>query len=1056
MKSIRSVLFFLFLTCYFISFGQSVISGNITDESTGEALIGANILLVETGTGTITDLEGNFKIELPPKAKQLKITYTGYEDQLITIADNTVFNIKMSAGKILDEVVVIGYGTTKKSDITGAVSSVKPEDQDVVQYDNFQDFLQGRATGVYVQSNGTELGAPNTIRIRGTNSLRGDNEPLYVIDGIIVSSATEDAADPLSGGSSYLAPQSGLNGINPQDIESIEVLKDASATAIYGSRGANGVIIITTKKGKSGKPKFNYKLTTRIGEATNLIEVLDADQYVDMQNEWNALNEWNPEFYRYGDGSIATFINSEAFMEDKSDSIARLAPVNWYEDIFQRSVSQNHRLSVSGGKEESNYYIAAGFSDAQGIIPGTKATQGDFLLKFDQKVSDRLTVSPRISGTYVKNRASKGTENLGSANTSIIRQVILASPLLGYSENNLSEDFNEIIDGPRGWVEDYDDDATEFRTLASFKVDYKISDVFTYRFLAGGDYRNKKRQVWFGTGVARGRIANGEAGISNLNRFRYNIDNTLLFNKKINKKNKINGTVGFILDETHSEQSTFSASNFANQDLRYDGISFGQVFQPLRFDRFKETLLSFLGRFNYSLQNKYIFTASFRGDGTSKFADGNKFSFFPSAAFAWKISNEKFFKNGNLFNELKLRVGYGRTGSQAIRPYQTIDRYGPTANLLSDGNGNGVTAIIPLNLENPNLIWETTDQLNAGIDFGIQEDRIVGSLDVYYKKTRDLLQELTIGPSAGFSRVVINQGSLINKGVELGLSAHILEGDFKWKVFGNISFNRNEINELGLPPAQFGNEVYSAFIGRQISGGTVFKVPANIFIEGRPAGVFWGYQTDGIIQNDAQLANAPAVQGIDSQLGDVLYIDQNNDGNITDLDLTVIGDPNPDFTYGFGSEFKYKGFNLSFFFNGVQGNEIANGNLGREDYAPLSTSVSVRKEAYLGAWREGATNATHPRLGYPIQGDFTDRMVEDGSFLRLTYVTFGYDIPVAKLKGIEGVNVFISGQNLLLFTSYSGFDPEVNSFSFDPLRQGIDWNSFPNQKSILFGLNVDF
>ena len=1056
MKIIRSVLFFLFLTCYFISFGQSVISGNITDESTGEALIGANILLVEIGTGTITDLDGNFKIELPPKAKQLKITYTGYEDQLITIADNTVFNIKMSAGKILDEVVVIGYGTTKKSDITGAVSSVKPEDQDVVQYDNFQDFLQGRATGVYVQSNGTELGAPNTIRIRGTNSLRGDNEPLYVVDGIIISSATEDAADPLSGGSSYLAPQSGLNGINPQDIESIEILKDASATAIYGSRGANGVVIITTKKGKSGKPKFNYKLTTRIGEATNLINVLDADQYVDMQNEWNALNEWNPEFYRYGDGSIATFINSEEFMEEKSDSIGRLAPVNWYEDIFQRSVSQNHRLSVSGGKEESNYYIAAGFSDAQGIIPGTKATQGDFLLKFDQKISDRLTVSPRISGTFVKNQASKGTENLGSANTSIIRQVILASPLLGYSENNLSEDFNEIIDGPRGWVEDYDDDATEFRTLASFKVDYKISDVFTYRFLAGGDYRNKKRQVWFGTGVARGRIANGEAGISNLNRFRYNIDNTLLFNKKINKKNKIDGTVGFILDETHSEQSTFSASNFANQDLRYDGISFGQVFQPLRFDRFKETLLSFLGRVNYSLQNKYIFTASFRGDGTSKFADGNKFSFFPSAAFAWKISKEKFFGDGNLFNELKLRVGYGRTGSQAIRPYQTIDRYGPTANLLSDGNGNGVTAIIPLNLENPNLIWETTDQLNAGIDFGIQEDRIVGSLDIYYKKTRDLLQELNIGPSAGFSRVVINQGSLINKGVELGLSAHILEGNFKWKVFGNISFNKNEINELGLPPAQFGNEVYSAFIGRQVSGGTVFKVPANIFIEGRPAGVFWGYQTDGIIQNDAQLANAPAVQGVDSQLGDVLYVDQNNDGNITDLDLTVIGDPNPDFTYGFGSEFKYKGFNLSLFFNGVQGNEIANGNLGREDYAPLSTSASVRTEAYLGAWREGATNATHPRLGYPIQGDFTDRMVEDGSFLRLTYVTFGYDIPVTKLKGIDGINVFVSGQNLWLRTNYSGFDPEVNSFSFDPLRQGIDWNSFPNQKSILFGLNVNF
>jgi TonB-linked SusC/RagA family outer membrane protein len=573
--------------------------------------------------------------------------------------------------------------------------------------------------------------------------------------------------------------------------------------------------------------------------------------------------------------------------------------------------------------------------------------------------------------------------------------------------------------------------------------------------LAGADYRNKKRQIWFGKSIFRGNLANGEAGISRLNRIRYNVDNTLLFKKKINRHNRINGTVGFVLDGINLEQSSFSASDFANEDLRYNGISFGQVFEPMQYFRSQESILSFLGRVNYSLKNRYLFTVSFRSDGASKFAKGNKYSYFPSAAFAWRIINEPFLKNNNLFSEAKFRIGVGRTGSQAIRPYQTFNRFGATANLLAIGGGGAETAIALLNLGNPDLIWETTDQFNAGLDFGFDNDRFVGNIDVYYKQTRDLLQQLNIGPSAGFETIITNQGDLVNRGVEFGLTAHILEGPFQWTVFGNVSLNRNEVRNLGLPPTQFGVETFSAFLGTKVSGGTVFKVPANIYIEGQPAGIFWGYKTDGIIDTPEELAEAPAVQGVTPLMGDVLYLDQNNDGIINDFDLTIIGDPNPDFTYGFGTEFSYKGFSLDLFFNGVYGNDIANGNLGREDYA-LGNSDNVRQEAYFGAWREGKTDATHPRLGYPIQGDFTDRMVEDGSFLRLTYVSLGYSLPSAKIKGVDSATLFVSGNNLLLFTDYSGFDPEVNSFSFDPTRQGIDWNSFPNQKSVAIGLNLTF
>jgi len=731
---------------------QTLITGKVYDRETNEPLIGATVKVVDMPIGTITEVDGSYSMKIPEGAKEIRVSYTGYNSQKQEINGKTTIDFAVAAGKTLNEVLVIGYGKIKKSDATGAISSVKPADEEAVQYDNFQDFLQGRAAGVYVQGNGSGLGSPNSIRIRGANSLRGDNEPLYVVDGIIVNSSTEDAADPLQGGSSYLAPQSGLGGINTQDIASIEVLKDASATAIYGSRGANGVILITTKKGgraKDGKAKINYKLVTRTGQATNLVDVLNTDEFIDYQNEYRTGQGWSPKVYRYSDGSIAEFNTDSTFMEAKQDSLPRLTPVNWYDDILQTSTLQNHRLSISGGKKKSDYYVAFGYSKARGIVPGTSSEQGDFILNYSEKINDRIEINPRISTTLSRNSASKGTENIGGFNSGFTRDLILSAPFIGFVDNNVNPDAAEIVNGPRAWLQDYDDDSKELRTLASLRADIKINDVFTYRFLAGGDYRNKTRQLWYGRSLNRGNLANGEAGLSNLNRIRYNIDNTVMFNTQFSKKSKLNGTIGVVYDGTNTEQSASNGSNFAIHDLRYEGLRYAQSFSPLFYDFARENILSFLGRANYSLNRRYLFTVSFRGDGSSKFAPGNKFSFFPSAAFAWKLSNEKFLRKNEIITDLKLRVGYGRTGSQAIRPYQTFSRYVPTANLLSDGNGGGVTAIIPQNIGNPKLIWETTDQINAGFDFGLYEDRISGNLDYYYKVTSDLLQQFNIGPSAG-------------------------------------------------------------------------------------------------------------------------------------------------------------------------------------------------------------------------------------------------------------------------------------------------------------------
>lgn len=1034
--------------------GQQTINGTVLD-SDGLPLIGATVMIKGTSRGAATNLDGQFELQAE-STDSLQISYTGYQSSTELVGNRTIIDFTLSSDvELLDKVVVIGYGSVNKRDLTGSVGSLDPTLEEASQFTNVQSLIQGRIAGVTVSANGGEPGSPLSIRIRGANSLRGDNEPLYVIDGIIVNSTTEDAADPLQGGSSFLAAQNGLTGLNLQDIESIEVLKDASATAIYGSRGANGVILITTKQGEKGRVKFTYNSYGRVGQAANLIDVLSPTEYVNYQNDARAALDFAPRFYTFADGSITEYVDSPEFMEANADSLGRLAPVEWFDDVFEPSFSQSHRLSASGGTEKGKFFLAGGYMTNRGLVPNARVRTGDILAKYNHTFSEKLQVSTRASASFVRNQASKGTENLGGANSSIIRQITLSAPLLGYSENNLIEDVDESLDGPRAWLSDYDDDSREFRTLVSVSGDYKISDVFTYRLQFGGDYRKKERNVWYGLGLNRGLQSNGEAGESILTRLRYNVDNTLMFKKKIGRGQKISGTVGVVYDATNLDQETFTASDFPNPELRYDGLDQGRAFTPRLFDSRDEQLLSFLGRLNYSYKSRYLLTASFRADGTSKFAPGNKYSFFPALAAAWRISNEDFLKDQNLISDAKLRVGYGLTGSQAIGPYQTLARYGPTAALQSDADGNPLDAQRPLNLANPNLRWETTRQLNAGFDFGLLNDRITATIDVYHKQTSDLLQQLNVGPSAGFSTITTNQGDLVNRGVEFAVSAAILNGKFKWNVSANIARNRNEIRNLGLPETQFGQERYSAFIGRQISGGTFFKAPANIFIEGQPAGLFYGFATNGIVSDASDLEVAPDVQGFETVLGDVFYVDQNGDGNITEADLTIIGDPNPDFNYGIGMDFSYGAFSLNFLLNGVEGNDIANGNLSRSGFA-RGLSDNVRSATYFDAWTPENTDGAFPRLNYQNPGDFVDRFIEDGSFLRLSYVSFGYSLPAGTIKGISNAQLFFSGQNLFVITDYSGFDPEVDSFFSDPLRRGVDWSSFPKLRSYTVGLTVGF
>ena len=953
--------------------------------------------------------------------------------------------------------VVIGYGSVDKKDLTGSVTSIKPTEEIAEQSRGVEDIIRGQAAGVQVSNNSNEPGGSISVKIRGLSSLTTNSQPLYVVDGIIMDTATEDVNNPLSG---YNAPQGGgIAGINPEDVESIEVLKDASATAIYGSRGANGVIIITTKKGRKGNAKFNFTTSLSTGSVVRNIEVLDIEGYANYQNDVrNSLGEGD----RYTIEPNGNVLDAQTMEE--------LSGVNWADDTYRNAEIRKSRLSVSGGGETGDYYISGGLVRNQGTFPNALAKVIDFNININQKLNERIEFKAKIATTYTELSSSKGTDENGGANNSMVRQVILAAPILNFADNNLDEaDVGDFIDGPRAWVTDFDDNADELRLLGSLNMDYKISKAFTYRLRFGGDYRKKERSLWYGTALLKGRAPNGLAGLSTLNRFRYNVDNTLMFRKRFNKNHRLNGTVGVLLDQTSIKRTRYSAADFADKSLRADGISFGAINTPLIIDSENPSIVSFIGRLNYTLFDKYLFTGTFRADGSSKFAEGNRWGYFPAVSFAWKAKEESFLKNVESLTDLKFRLGYGQVGNQNIPSYSFLTPFGATEAALSDAAGGNLIAVVPLNLANPDLTWETSIQYNAGIDFGLFDNRISGTIDTYQKTSSDLLLNVALGPTAGFSFITANQGEIVNRGLEIALKGDIISTEnTRWNIFGNISFNRNKINDLGsIVPAEIGNlGVQTSFFGTQVAGGTYFKQPANIFIEGEEAGLFFGYATDGIIRTDEQLISEATGDpltygGTALAVGDVNFVDQNGDGDINEADKTIIGNPNPDYTVGFGSSFEYKNFSLSVLFNGTFGNDLANGNLFETGYANTTTK-NVRVEAYENAFNPvNNPNGLYPAVGVGGVGpnyatDFNDRMVEDGSFLRLSNVTLGYNVPVDRISFFDSLRISLSGQNLWLITDYTGFDPEVNSFGYDPTRMGIDWGSFPNQRTFTFGVNATF
>jgi TonB-linked SusC/RagA family outer membrane protein len=1046
---------------------QMVVEGVVLDDI-GDPLPGATIQIQGVDqVGAITNFDGEFSVILDSPDQSIVVSYIGFISETIEVNGQNNLTVSLSQDiSELEEVVVIGYGTVLKKDLTGSVASVEVSDEIARQSSTVDQLLQGRAAGIYVTQNAANPGSGISVRIRGASSLRGNNEPLYVVDGIIVSSASEDVVST-GGGNTGQEQQNGLNGINPRDIEDIQILKDASATAIYGSRGANGVVLITTKKGTPNQVKTNIYVNTSMKSISKKYDVLDAFDYARYRNESNlrTTDTGYPAFHIDGD-QIFQITNNNGVV---SISDTPVTPINWQDELLSPSPSVNAGISISGGSDNGNYYLSGGINDNKGLTENSSFKSGDIRLNLNQTLNSKVKINARLSGFFSKTDFAEGGDLLGSSNQSFIRNLLSFRPILpdGIVDADNTDDLG--TSSPYSFIDDFEDVSSENRFFGSITSTFELGvKGLSYQMRAGGNIRTKERRRFYGLTTYVGKNANGMLQLSKLEATSFQFTNTLRYNRAFRRNNRINAVLGVTYDQRNNQNMTYVVQDFVTLEKTTEQPFFGQVISsPLANLDSEVKLFSVLGRVNYVFNNKYILTASFRRDGISKFLEDSRYGIYPSSAFAWNMHREDFIKDIPLIDELKLRLGWGQIGNHGIGAYGTFSNYGINTNTLYGTPTNGTSVPLILNnIANPTLTWETTEQQNFGLDFSLANSLITGTIDVYSKLTKDLLINSNVAPSTGFNNLLINKGELSNKGLEIAVQISPEEReDFRFSIGGNIAFNKTRIEGLSSQPLSsvYLNDSYSEerrfYLGNAISRGNYFKYPANIFVQGEEASLFYGFKTYGIYQPDDDFIGG-------AEAGDVRIIDINGDNKIDINDRTIIGNPNPDFTFGLNLSLNYKSFSLSALVNGVYGNDIINGNSLQMGNAE-GLFRNITPEAYHNAWRPekvGQTSSsaiTHPRIGYKVIEEpeylaISDRFVEDGSYLRLKNITLGYDFPLSKNSPLKSANIYVTGQNLLTFTNYGGFDPEVTTFMWNGLINGVDWNGPPNAKSIIIGLNLNY
>jgi TonB-linked SusC/RagA family outer membrane protein len=1006
-----------------------VIHGKVVDGRNREPVAGANIVGKNLKTGTVSNLDGEFRLNISSLPLTLSITYIGYKAEEIDIYEKPTEPIIVPLTESrLNEVVVIGYGTQRRSDISGSVASVSKVNLELPQT-SFDNLLSGAIAGVQVTQSSGQPGASSSIRIRGGNSITGGNEPLYVIDGQIMYN--NNAATGTGAGISGVALNA-LATINPADIASIEVLKDASATAIYGSRGANGVILVTTKKG-TGKDRIQYTASIGQSVAAKKLDLLNAREWAEVRNAIVA-----------GTPSLAA---SETLFTP--EEIAAFGEgYDWQDAALRTAWTQNHQLSISGSDEKTRYLISGNYYDQEGIIVNSGFERYALRANLQRDLNEHFKAGLNLSVSVSRQTGISGaTDGYSGANAYV--GLLSTPPVVPIynSDGSYHYDDKYVID--QNALADLTETTNETkvnRTFGNFFAEYKIIPDLTAKINAGADLVNTKQNFYAPTYTSVGRGTNGYGSVGNNTTRSWQTELTLTYDKNFGDNHHLTALGGYTTENIYTESATAVATNFLNDITKHNSLGSGSPSQPAS-NALPSTLISWLGRVNYSYKNRYNATASFRADGSSRFAPDHRWGYFPSLGLSWNINEETFLKDVTAISNLKLRLSGGSIGNQEIGDFQYLSRY---SYVLYSFGGQLTTGYAPENIANSDLKWETTTQYNAGFDLGLLKDRISLIFDAYYKLTSDLLVEVPIPTTSGHSKGLKNVGSVSNKGIELSINAEVIKGgkakSFNWQSVFTIARNQNRVESLGDDVDSYTPRVPNSNIGR---------FNPLIVKEGYALGTFWGYKTDGIVQQGDDLTTIPVpswTTGV--QYGDRKYVDNGGASNIiNDDDRAVLGSAQPKFTFGFTNTFSYKGFDLNILIQGSYGNKLYNAL--RSQLEITTTSDNVLGE-FRDRWTTENPSNDVPRVTNVPNAVVSDRLIEDASYVRLKSAGLGYTLPNrwTKKANLEKVRLFVNGQNLLTLTHYSGYDPEANSYEQNSLYQGIDFGAYPSSKGWLAGIEI--
>jgi TonB-dependent starch-binding outer membrane protein SusC len=998
-------------------FGQDKIqvSGTVTSYDTNEALPGANVLELGTTNGTVTDANGKFSLTVSSNAS-LVVSFIGYLNEQMQVSGQSVIDVKLMPDiTSLQEIVVVGYGTVKKSDVTGSVVSLKSDDLTPGAMINVEQSIQGRVAGVQVYQKSGEPGSAMSVKIRGISSINAGNDPLYVIDGMPVNNIAPVGTPGVAGVSFNPNGRNPLNGINPADIESIEVLKDASATAIYGARGSNGVVLITTKKGSSGL-KINYAVQYGVQKPSNKIDLLTGEEYRDVLNS----------IIDAGGGTAGERVTNDVVNND------------WQEELYQDASMQSHDLSMSGGKDNTKFYASLGYFGQEGVIKKSGTERYTLRVNLENAMAKKYAIGINLNTSFIEddfNSVGLGINENGSALYSAMYYDPTFPIYDDEGEYNRSP-FMTTIDHPLALIDGQYSKSNSFRTFGTVYAEYFVIPDLSVKGRISGDVNTSRRNTWIDPETIVGASTGGQASINTGTVSYYMGEGTLNYNKAFNEDHSLNAVAGATYEHFASESFQGSGKGYVSPDLTWDAIGSGNAaLNTIGSGRASSVIISFLARANYAFKNKYLFTASFRADGSSRFGPNKRYGYFPSAAAAWKMHEESFLSGVSFIDELKLRVSYGSVGSQAIGNYIYMETY--SANSAGPVFGGVRSSMFsPTRASNPDLQWESSAQADIGVDFSFFERRLSGSIEYYSRKTSDLLLDLPQPPSTGFPFKTVNIGSMRNTGIDLMLNGDIIRSDnFTWTVGGNFSTVKNEVLSLG--PLD------------QIFTGTAGPVSnASIIKPGESIGSFYGYKVLGVWQTGDDFTGYPA----SVKPGDLKFEDRDGNKIIDAKDRTILGKSLPDFTYGISSNFSYKNLSLSVFFEGAHGGSVLNA-VAVDSYYPVSFRRNRLAVPYLNRWTPENPTNEYPSFVQPTsqgQQQVNSRTVEDASYFRMQSARINYNFLLSK-GPFKNIQVFVTGQNLFTITKYSGIDPAVNSLGEDVLK--IDYASYPMTRTFMIGAN---